>query len=175
MAKIDTAQLDALVLLAQQGNKEAFDLLYEYTYPLLLNFAFRLCSDRQMALDSVQEAWLKSTQSITKMNDPRVFKSWMFRAVKWKVHDMQRSAKSRQSLSESLASQPEAVLAQSATDEYDLKAAISLLPAIEKEVMYLFYLNDFSVNEISIIQKVPIGTIKSRLSRARHRLIQERG
>lgn len=175
MAKIDTAQLDALVLLAQQGNKEAFDLLYEYAHPLLLNFAFRLCSDRQMALDSVQEAWLKSTQSIANMNDPRVFKSWMFRAVKWKVHDMQRSAKSRRSLSENLASQPEAICAQSPKDEYDLKAAIDLLPAIEKEVMYLFYLNDFSVNEISIIQKVPIGTIKSRLSRARHRLIQERG
>lgn len=173
MSKISQAQLDSLVLLAQHGNMEALELLYLVIQPPLLGFAYRLCNDRQMALDGVQDAWLSSIKTIGKMKDPRVFKSWMFRAVKWKVIDMQRVSQAQQEMVNSLDWTEELENSEEGDPEYrELLAMIKYLPTEEQESVYLFYLNGLSINEISIVQKVPLGTVKSRLNRARNRLKQ---
>lgn len=175
MSEVTPPQLDSLVLLAQRGNLEALELLYQVMQPLLLSFALRLCNDRQMALDSVQEAWLGSIKSIVKMKDPRVFKSWMFRAVKWKVIDMQRTTQAQQQMVDSLCRANDFETnteIDTETQDQQLLALIKDLPADEQEAVYLFYLNGLSIYELSIVQKVPIGTIKSRLNRARNRLKQ---
>lgn len=175
MSEVSQPQLDSLVLLAQHGNLEALELLYQLMQPLLLSFALRLCNDRQIALDSVQEAWLSSIKSIVKMKDPRVFKSWMFRSVKWKVIDMQRVTQAQQQIVDSLANTNEIETSSQVepeTQDQQLLALIKDLPPDEQEAVYLFYLNGLSIYEISIVQKVPLGTIKSRLNRARNRLKQ---
>lgn len=175
LSQVSQPQLDSLVLLAQHGNLEALELLYQVMQPLLLSFALRLCCDRQMAMDSVQDAWLCSIKTIVKMNDPRVFKSWMFRAVKWKVIDMQRANQAQQQIFDDLASFNEIESnspAEPESKDQELLALIKDLPADEQEAVYLFYLNGLSIYEISIVQKVPLGTVKSRMNRARNRLKQ---
>jgi RNA polymerase sigma-70 factor (ECF subfamily) len=53
-----------------------------------------------------------------------------------------------------------------------LETELAALPVLEREMLTLFYFEDFSLNQIAAIQSVPLGTVKSRLSRARGMLRQ---
>ena len=82
------AQLDLLVMEAQSGNQAAFACLIEWFHPQLVKFATQLCGSHALAQDAVQEAWIKISKKIRQLNDPRAFKSWLFRAVRWQTLDM---------------------------------------------------------------------------------------
>jgi len=54
-----------------------------------------------------------------------------------------------------------------------MEEELERLPLIEREMLVLFYLNDLSLNEIADVAGIPVGTVKSRLHRARHMLRQQ--
>ena len=124
-----------------------------------------------MAQDAVQNGWLKTTRNLRKLEDPRAFKSWLFRAVRWSTYDLlRRSKKHEESI---LPEELEQVVDESSQpqgDEQNIVNLLKQLPAIDGQAVYLFYLEDMSVIEISDIVGVPTGTIKSRLNRARNTL-----
>jgi RNA polymerase sigma factor (sigma-70 family) len=51
-----------------------------------------------------------------------------------------------------------------------LEAGLARLPVLEREVLVLFYLQELSLNEIAEVMGIPVGTVKSRLFRARRLL-----
>ncbi len=61
---------------------------------------------------------------------------------------------------------------EDAEDLQELERALARLPIIEREVVTLFYLQELSLNEVAEALKVPVGTIKSRLFRAKRLLRQ---
>jgi RNA polymerase sigma-70 factor (ECF subfamily) len=67
-----------------------------------------------------------------------------------------------------LAAEPESI--DSEADLASLEAALDTLPVIERDVLTLFYLRDLSLAELADALSVPVGTIKSRLFRARKML-----
>ena len=160
------AELDGLVLLAQQGNHQAVDKLVKHISPGLCRFAYRLCGDTQMAQEVVQEVWLKTLKTMRKLNDPRAFKSWVFKAVKWKAQDMLRQASRYEPLPEYL----EQAVPGEQQKETRISHLIRHLPVSEQQIVYLFYMEELQLNEIAIVENIPIGTVKSRLSRARVKL-----
>ena len=81
------AQLDLLVLAMQDGDKRAFGLLYRHYHRDLRRFAAYLLTDPALAEDVVQNVWLKVGKRIARLNDPAVFTSWLYRAVRWEVLD----------------------------------------------------------------------------------------
>lgn len=165
------AKQDLLVLAAKNGNERAYVFLCKYYQKPLLRFSYRLCGDHQMAQDAVQNGWLKTTRNLRKLEDPRAFKSWLFRAVRWSTYDLlRRSKKHEESI---LPEELEQVVDESSQpqgDEQNIVNLLKQLPAIDGQAVYLFYLEDMSVIEISDIVGVPTGTIKSRLNRARNTL-----
>jgi len=171
---LQQAKLDFLVIEAQCGNNRAFALLYKYHNAALLRFAFRLSSDEQLACDSVQEAWITLSKTLRTLKDPRSFKAWAYKTVRWRVVDqVRRRGPATQELD--VACEAAAVgawMAETATSG-QLSAQIKRLPDAEGECIHLFYLEDLSVAEIAHIQGVPAGTVKSRLNRARARLRQQ--
>jgi len=52
----------------------------------------------------------------------------------------------------------------------DLREAINRLPGIEKQIIRLFYADELKIREVAKVLDVPIGTVKSRLNRARNML-----
>ena len=62
---------------------------------------------------------------------------------------------------------------ESHTDLQALEYSLARLPIVEREVLTLFYLEELSLSEVADALKVPIGTIKSRLFRARQMLRQD--
>lgn len=164
------AQLDLLVLAMQQGDKRAFALLYRHFHQDLRRFAAYLLKQPAAAEDLVQNVWLKVSQRIGRLQDPAVFTSWLYRAVRWEVLDYQKQAANR--LSEPLHIHAEPYSQADPTDDTPLAQAITALPEQERLVVQLYYLHELAQQQIALILDIPAGTVKSRLYRARMLLQQ---
>lgn len=164
------AQLDLLVLAMQQGDKRAFALLYRHFHTDLRRFAAYLLKQPTAAEDLVQNVWLKVGQRIGRLQDPAVFTSWLYRAVRWEVLDYQKQAMHR--LHEPLHLAEEPCHAESFTDDNPLAQAIADLAEPERLVVQLYYLHELAQQQIALILDIPVGTVKSRLHRARSLLQQ---
>ncbi len=174
------AEIDLMVITAQQGNQKAFAVLYRHYLNPLVGFAYKICADRELANDAVQEAWIKAAKNIRQLNDPRTFKSWIYRLVRWKTIDLARALSTRDKHFESF--DESAICESEMTDNHQLRDTntelslvdfVDKLPKVEREMIHLFYLEDFRVAEISVILNIPTGTVKSRLNRARNILKQK--
>ncbi len=171
------AQLDLLVIEAQSGNTAAFECLVEYFHPTLIRFARSLTANPTLADDAVQEAWLSMIRKVKYLKDPRAFKSWLFKLVRWRLIDLTRvnnqttDAFDENSLNTADSNDP----VSHAIDESDIESrqlllAISRLNSDEQLVIRMFYLIELSVSEIAAVLEIPVGTVKSRLNRARNQL-----
>lgn len=161
------AELDALVIEAQAGNQLALDCLVRYLHPALLAFACQYCGNQTLAQDAVQEAWLKGIGSLHKLQDPRVFKPWMIKAVKWRLLDLLRQ-QTRHASDDELSDQ--VIEKKPDASASELSKLVAGLPEVEKEAVLLFYQQELQLNEIALVQGVPLGTVKSRLNRAKSRI-----
>ncbi|PCJ50276.1 MAG: RNA polymerase subunit sigma-24 [Gammaproteobacteria bacterium] len=167
------AEEDLLVIAAQSGNLKAFNfLIIKYQKPLL-RFAYKLSNDHELANDAVQDSWIKLTNNLRQLKDPRAFKSWIYRRVKWRVTDLLRQkTRHRERIGEELKDSCELVNKSSTENDSELLVVINQLPPTEKQIIYLFYLDEMKLSEIAAILDIPIGTVKSRLNRARNLLRQ---
>ncbi len=71
---------------------------------------------------------------------------------------------------EAMQQEPYLELALNHYNRYGQLAIIDLLPDIDRQAIYLFYLEQMPIKDIAIILSIPIGTVKSRLNRARNTL-----
>jgi len=171
------AEIDLLVISVQQGNKQAFTLLYRFYFKPLLGFSFKLGNDKEIANDAVQESWIKVSKNIRQLEDPRTFKSWIYRLVRWKTLDLIRTRVKQSERYESFDESAQ-LIEQSSQNKLssepglddDLALAIKSLSKVEKEIVHLFYLDDLKISEIAVVLNIPAGTVKSRLNRARNQL-----
>jgi RNA polymerase sigma-70 factor (ECF subfamily) len=163
------AELDGLVLAAQSGNADAFGMLVRYLQPSLLRFSYHICKDQHMANDAAQEVWLQCCRNLRTLRDPRALKSWLHRAVRWRTLDLLRKQQRQQS---SVSLSDEAIVCDETcgSESPELREKMQGLPAIERQALHLFYLEDLTIKEISAVLGIPSGTVKSRLNRARNSL-----
>lgn len=168
---MNQAEEDLIVLSAQAGNERAFALLFRRHHAALVRFAARMSRDPQLAQEAVQEAWIRIAGRIRRLEDPRAFRSWLFRAVRWQVLDLlKRPRYPEESLVEEAVESPAETAPESPDGYPELVARIADLPAIERQSLHLFYLDEMKISEIAVVLDIPPGTVKSRLNRARNRL-----
>lgn len=168
---MNQAEIDFLVLSAQSGNQQAFNLLFEYYLKALVVFANRISNDHELAKDAVQDAMLNVAKTIRQIRDPRYFRSWIYRKVRWSTLDLLRRKHSEISRSESFNEQLHDPEIEVHTDNHEqLHQAIRSLDEVDKQIIHLFYLDELKINEIAAILEIPGGTVKSRLNRARNTL-----
>ncbi|KXI29612.1 RNA polymerase sigma factor [Paraglaciecola hydrolytica] len=161
-------ELDMLVIRAQQGDEPALLLLFEHYQPALLQFAYRLLGEHSAAQDAVQNAWLKTLKNLRALHNPAVFKSWIYRALRWSATDLLRQLHIQQQRSSELA--VDEVESENSVAHDSLTAALKGLPEDEYLAVYLFYFTQLSLVEIALVQEVPVGTVKTRLFRAKAKL-----
>ena len=166
------AKTDLLVIEAQQGDKRAFEALFNLYNKPLLRFAYRLCNDQMLAADAVQEAWLTLSKTLPRLDDPRGFRAWAYKTVRWRVTDGARSRKLK------LVSLDDAADVAVPEDEPDatpgqLSAHLERLSGADRQLLALFYLDELKLTEVAGVLDVPVGTVKSRLNRAKARLRQQ--
>ena len=158
-------EMELLVLAAQSGNEQAYRLLFQRINKGVVMFAAKLCGNSELAADAVQEAWLEVTRDIRKLDDPRAFRSWLYKKVRWRVTDLCK--KSSKLLLEPMPEEATAEPESGVNESSSLSRELRKLPPLEQEMMHLFYVEDMKIKEISQVVMVPEGTVKSRLNRAR--------
>jgi RNA polymerase sigma factor (sigma-70 family) len=162
------------VIDAQQGSQAAFSALCQEFYKPSLLFALKLCQNEDTAKDIAQDAWLVIAKDIKKLREPSVFKAWALKMIYTKYIDLVRKNKKYrlhddgQNLNELQEQTVKGTWQQE--QNIDLVKLINRLPKLEQHCVYLFYLEQMSIAEVATITDTAIGTIKSRLHRARKQL-----
>src|SRR5579859_1384256 len=140
----------------------------------LYNFACWLAGDRAAAEDLVQEAYLKACKGFSSFQQGTNFRAWIYRILRNTFLTTQAGLKATASLDDEdepvlepeAAGTPESILLARDTQER-IRAALEELPLHHREIILLCDLEEMSYQEISQALSIPIGTVMSRLSRAR--------
>lgn len=140
--------------------------------PALRTFARGLCGTRDMADDMVQEAMLRGWAARTSFTPGTNFRAWMFMILRNQFYTVIRKDKRMVSWDPDLAERVlvEAPSQQDAVHLADVAKALLKLPVEQREVLLLIGANGASYDEAAEIVGCAIGTIKSRLARARKAL-----
>lgn len=161
---------ELLVLQAQNGEKQAFELLVQRWHHSLYRRAVRLTGNEESARDIVQEVWLAATKGLRRLNDPAKFRGWIYRIVGNKCADHVRKRQVDRRLEAHVvhtAGRVPTNVAEANEMIGSLRTEIRRLPEQQRTVLTLFYLEEMAVREIALILGIPEGTVKSRLYNAR--------
>jgi RNA polymerase sigma-70 factor (ECF subfamily) len=167
-----TALQDELVVIGcQLGERAAFDALIARWHDPLWRYARRLTDSDDAAAETTQEVWLRVCRGIARLRDAARFRAWMFGIARRVVMDRLRE----QYAAPPMADVDDADLPSAADPELAERIAhlheeLSRLPPAEREALVLFYLEDLTLAELAEVWTVPVGTVKSRLFRARRAL-----
>jgi RNA polymerase sigma-70 factor (ECF subfamily) len=173
---------EAIIQAAQRGELAAFNQLVLKYQEMAYNVAYRVLGDPDSAADATQDSFLKAYRALREFRGG-TFKSWLLRIVTNTCYDQLRAQQRRPTTSlENLAVDFEHAshLVQRGVDpeEYALReelhaliqAGIQSLPEEQRITLVLADIEGFSYQEIAEITGVQLGTVKSRLSRARWHL-----
>ena len=175
----------ALILDAQNGDLDAFNTVSLHYQDSVFSTALRILGDDDLAADAAQEAFISAFKSISSFRGGS-FKAWLMRTVTNACYDELRRQKRRPTTplepdtedgeemdSPRWLADPSMTPDQKAEAnelEHAIQHCLNNLPLDFKTVVVLADLQGMDYSEVAIAVRVPLGTIKSRLARARLRL-----
>ena len=164
---------------AQRGDRAAItELIQAYQRPLEA-FLFRLCGKHELAEDLAQEAFVRVIKSLHRFDDQYRFSTWLFTIGKRLLVNARQKMKplpeseivefrandTRTPLSEVVSAERGARISKL------VEIAVESLVSPQREIVLLFHQQGWSVQRISEELRMPEGTIKSHLFRARRRML----
>ncbi len=174
-------QEDALLLRrAQNGDAGAFDDLMAPHEKRIYALCLRMSGDREDALDCAQEVMLRIWRSLGAYRKQASFSTWIYRIATNTCLDLLRKKRTRPTVSlDSLADDgfmpsdmtgdPQ-LYAEASARRRALQEGISALQPEMRAALVLRDVQGFSYEEVSAILDTPLGTVKSRINRAREKL-----
>ena len=166
-----------LVISYQSGDQVALAALVKRWHLDFCRKANSLLKDPDLSKDIAQECWNTIMLKIHDLNEPEKFAGWAMRIVYSKSLDaLRRITRDRLKKEKySIESNVEQLEVESDNEaiKRDLLLEIKKLPVHQQHVIKLFYVEDYSLKEISNILHISIGTAKSRLFHAREKLKQQ--
>ena len=175
-----------LVKRAKRGDPEAFGTLIEKYERFVFNIVYRMTGNAEDARDVAQEAFIKAFKKFSYYDESWAFSTWIYRIAINASIDYMRKRGKENSVSLDIFSENgmDAVdaknIEESVLQKEKSKEIIEAVNALEEEFRTVIVLHDMEgmeYKEISDILGCPMGTVKSRLSRARgklRRLIEQR-
>jgi RNA polymerase sigma-70 factor (ECF subfamily) len=175
----------ALIQNAQHGDLDAFNTLILHYQDMVFNVALRILGDDELAADAAQEAFISAFRSINSFRGGS-FKAWLMRTVTNACYDEFRRQKRRPTtplepdtndgeemdsprwLADPNMSPEQEVEADEL--EHAIQHCLEDLPPAFRVVVVMADIQGLDYSEVATAARVPLGTIKSRLARARLRL-----
>lgn len=154
---------------------EAYGRLVEQFRDMACGYAYALLGDFHLAEDMAQEAFILAFEKLAQLDRPEAFPGWFRRIVSTRCgHLTRQKAVPMVALDDAAGLPAEAVPPLAGMEQREMRdevlKAIRQLPAEQREVTTLFYINGYSQNDIADFLEVPVGTVKNRLSASRSRL-----
>ena len=153
-----------LVLEARSGAARAFASLVRRYQGLVVARAYRLIGDRGEAEDAAQEAFMRAHRSLSQLRKPAAFGPWLLQTVS----NVARRASLRRS--KRPGPLPEAHPSHDPAPRIEVLDAIAALPEADQQVIHLYYSQRHTCSEIAEMLDLQLGSITSRLTRARQKL-----
>lgn len=179
---VEPDSLEALALRLQKSREgQALEALIQRTEKACFSLALSILKDPDLAKDALQDSYFVVFRQIDQLREAAAFKSWLFRIVTRTCHDMLRKRKREV---ETDLSQREDLMAgdSSSSPGLDpsrevpkkemLRATFRALPEIDREAIALREICHLSYEEMARTLAIPIGTVRSRLAKARQRFLK---
>lgn len=184
LAELGTLDDTALVTTFLAGESRAFDAIVERYQMRLLNFVYRIVGDRERAEDLVQEAFIRVHRHLARFDRSKKFSTWVYTIASNLAKNELRN-RSRNplvlfsSITQGWEDEERPLEFEDPTarpdDEFRrrhvreaVEKSVAQLPAHHREVFVLRELEGRSYEEIAEITHCNLGTVKSRLNRARN-------
>lgn len=180
-------QSDDLVLIgrAQKGDRTAFDDLVRKHERRAYQYAFRLTSNPEEAADVVADAFIRVFSAIGNFKGNSAFTTWLYRIITNCFLDLRKKDKGRYnvSLDQGVTVNDQEIerqiedegpgpddLAERNERERRVEDAVAELPEYQRAMIVMYHGEGLAYEEIAEALDLPIGTVKSRLNRARLQL-----
>jgi len=183
--KIESMDESSLIQTAQNGDLDSFNTLILHYQDAVFHTALRILGDEDSAEDAAQEAFISAFRSISSFRGGS-FKAWLMRTVTNACYDELRRQKRRPTTplepetsdgeemdSPKWLADPNMTPAEkSEADELEhaIQHCLNALPTDFRTVVVMADIQGMDYSEVAVAVHVPLGTIKSRLARARLRL-----
>lgn len=179
----DSSEITLLIQKAQKGDTNAFGTLVASYEKFIFNVACKMFSNSEDAADIAQEALIKVYKNIDKFDFNSSFSTWLYRITVNACIDEMRRRKGKESFSidaedeesgltvqiedTSLGAEEKVIQNETVSE---VRAAIDKLSDEHKTVIILRDLQDMTYEQVAQTLDISIGTVKSRLARARKSL-----
>jgi RNA polymerase sigma-70 factor, ECF subfamily len=173
---------EMLVSRAQTGDHSAYNALVRKHEQRAYKFAFRLTRDPEEAADVVAEAFVRVFNALPNFKGQSTFTTWLYRILTNCFLDLKKKDKGKYNLSLDASLQtdesevhrqledPNASPqqdAERAERERRMQRAVHRLPEYQRALVVMYHAEQMSYDEIAAALDLPVGTVKSRLNRAR--------
>ena len=169
-----------LIHRSQGGDLDAFNGLVERYQGQVYNLALRMLGDEALAADAAQETFLSAYRAVGSFRGGN-FRSWILRITANATRDLIRASRSRKALSLEALEMESGVPFSSkeeSPEEHALRGelrneiqrGLESLAHDQRLVLILIDIQGFNYEETAQITRSSLGTVKSRLSRARHQM-----
>jgi RNA polymerase sigma-70 factor (ECF subfamily) len=165
---------ELLVMRCRRRELAAWDELVRRWNDRLLYYLRRLIDHEQDSLNALQEVWLSAFRGIGTLRQGDRFAPWLYAIARRSAMNHFRSSYARREEAAGDA------IAEEADDEFDERLGfenaelvhfgLGQLGLAEREVLTLFFMEDLTTSEIAGLLEIPVGTVKSRLFKARGEL-----
>ncbi len=163
----------SLILQYLEGDSSVLPILVKRHHKDFCKKAYWITKDAESAKDAAQESWIIIIRNLHTLKNVDRFKSWAHRIVYNKAIDglNRRSNESKQLKSHKFQESNEHLHDEIKEDRLNIMIkAIRELPQGKQEIIRLFYMEEYSISDISTFLNIPLGTVKSRLYKAREKL-----
>jgi len=171
-------QEKAIISEVLSGDQEQFRFLVERYHKGLVVHLYNLINDQQTAEDVAQEAFIRAHSKLSQYNDTYAFSTWLYKIADNIAYRHLKQTKRMANFDdiEELIPDDKPSLAETTDRLFTrqaVRSSIETLPVIYRQVIALYYWDDFDYEEIAVIMDRPVGTIRTWLHRAKEDLRKE--
>ena len=151
-------------------DRDLYAVLMDRYTGKLLRYASNLVHDEDKASHVVQDAFIKGYINLRGFNSKKNFSSWIYRIVHNEAMNVVKKYQKEVPLLDDFEFESEEDLTKDFEQKetaVHVEKCLNSLPIIYSEPLSLFYLEEKSYEEISSIVKIPMGTVATRISRAK--------
>jgi len=170
MNDISNISDEEIIMIVRSSDKEAYAEIIKRYQKKLMRYASYILNDYHMGADVVQEGFIKAYINLNGFDTKKKFSSWIYRIVHNEAMNMLSKYKKQVPMNDEVEYNSGIDL----EDDFIKNELVSRthhcleqIPIIYKEPLSLFYLEEKSYEEISDILRIPIGTVGTRINRAR--------
>ncbi len=171
MMRTDAPKTDASVIWTAEQRRMRTDQLLAANFEVVFRYAYRLTGCRSSAEDITQEVFLRAFKSIEQLRDPSAERGWLLAIARNEFARWCRLAATQRTTpaEDDIADHVEG--GESDLERRDwVQSALDHLPPEFRSVVLMFYFEQLSYTEIAESLEIPIGTVMSRLSRAKSQM-----